>query len=91
MKYKIGDYISLNWEGPGERYYIKGHIDFKEGKKIVLDNEGINTILDEPYYSYARWSIEINYEDGEWWQVLRESETRGKGIFPVTVYPKKGG
>lgn len=90
MKYKTGDYISLNWQGSVEIFYIKGHVDFDDGANIVKYNEGKEIEFNLPYHGYARWSMEINYEDGEWWQVLREVETRGKGVFPVTVYPKKG-
>jgi hypothetical protein len=89
MKTEIGECIPLYWACYTEEYYVRGHVDFEEGKKAIVIEEGEHLNLDTPFYAYGRWSMEIN-EDCEWQHILRTYSEKGKGRFAITVYPNKG-
>ena len=88
MKAKHGDYMPLTWECYTEEYYVKGHVDFEEGAKTIQHYEGRDISFGTPFYAYGRWSMEKN-EDLEWAHNLRTYQEKGRGRFPITVYPNK--
>lgn len=93
--YEDGDYILLHWDrGPPEYHAFKGHLQ-EEAVEAVLHREleFSKDFRREDYgpieHRYARWgwmnTDGWGWPDGEPVHELYFSETKGRGMFPVTV------
>ncbi len=83
-RYNDGDYMPLIWDGQPDAFYIKGHVNTKDGWSILVDEEVVDDRkIGQAEQIYGRWSTE---GDTEWTHTLREYRNPGRGRFKITVF-----
>lgn len=91
-RYNDGEYMPLVWDGQPDAFYVKGHVNTKDGWDILLEEDVIgDREIGQAEQIYGRWSIEpgdwpIKSGDDTWRHTLREYKNPGRGRFKITMF-----